>query len=113
MSRDLSLNPLDNNYFQPSFQLQSNLKDIDDFAIRTLDELIQLERREFGYEPSLSAFARLDIGIMPDTDGKAKFFVNELERLPAVTLWREEHHIGLAAAAFDHGLYKATKLRLQ
>jgi hypothetical protein len=111
LRRELRENAFDNDHVQTSFEIASNLKDIDDFALRTLKELIKLETEELSYEPSLSAFARLDIGFMPDHHGKAKFFVNEVERLPAVTLWRGAHHIGQVAANLDHGLYKATKAR--
>lgn len=87
--------------------MESNLRDIEEFAVTTLNELIRMETALLHREPSLTAFARLDIGIIPDSEGKAKFFVNEVERLPAVTLWQGSHHVAPVAAAFDHGLYKA------
>jgi hypothetical protein len=88
-------------------EMESNLHDIEEFAVTTLNELIKMETKFLGREPSLTAFARLDIGIIGDSEGKARFFVNELERLPAVTLWQGSHHVAPVAAAFDHGLYKA------
>jgi hypothetical protein len=108
---DLSKDAFNNKYVQTSFELERNRRDIDDFAIKTAEALIKKEESLANYIHSLSSFARLDIGIMEGPDGKAKFFVNEVERLPAVTLWQGEDHIGPVAAAFHHGLYQATKLR--
>jgi hypothetical protein len=69
---------------------------------------MKLETKELGYEPSLSTFACLDIGIMENKQ-EAFFFVNKVERLPAVTLWNGAHHVWPVAAAMDYTIYKATK----
>jgi hypothetical protein len=91
--------------------VEDNIRDIDMFALQTLTGLIAHETALLKLEPSLCTFARLDIGIIPDADGLARFFINEFERLPNVTLWRGEEHVGPVAAALDHSLYKATKAR--
>lgn len=91
--------------------VEDNIRDIDMFVLQTLTGLISQETALLELEPSLCTFARLDVGIIPDSNGSAKFFVNEIERMPNVTLWRGEDHVGPVAAALDHSLYKAIKAR--
>jgi hypothetical protein len=112
-SRDLPDDPFDNDYNQIAPLYLRNLQEIDDFAIGTLRELVLLETASLGSEPSLTTFARLDLGIMADEHGIAQFFVNEVERLPNVTIWRGEHHAGPIAAAMDYTIYNVTLARLQ
>lgn len=105
-------NPWDNLFFASLAQIEENTKDIVDFATRTLQALIASETNEFG-ATSLDTFARLDIGIMEDEDGYAQFFVNEIERLPAVFLWRGEAHVHPVAYALEASLYQKAMVTRQ
>jgi hypothetical protein len=43
---------------------------------------------------------------MADEHGKAQFFVNELEWVPSVVLWRRDDCVLLVAQAFKESLYE-------
>lgn len=97
--------PWANDYQILPHERQANLDAITGFVISTLNGLIEEETSLLG-STSLSTFARLDIGIMPDEDGKAQFFVNELERLPSVVLWRGDERVLPVARVFEESLYE-------
>jgi hypothetical protein len=61
------------------------------YAMTTWKHLVQIENRRFGIKNStLKVYCRLDISFMPDTDGKLKYFVNEVGRSSTLVLWMNE-----------------------
>lgn len=65
----------------------ANLQHLDNFVLRTLQQLIAQETTQFG-RTTLSVFARLDVGfILNQEQEEYQYFVNEVERLPGGCFW--------------------------
>ncbi|PVF91128.1 hypothetical protein CPB86DRAFT_878677 [Serendipita vermifera] len=76
-------------------------KELDDFVRETLRVFIEKEEKFTGQQSSLRIFARVDIGIMEDKDGHANWFVNEIERMPNVCLFKNLTNIEAVMAAIQ------------
>lgn len=64
------------------------MRELNEFAQRTLEELIALESRvTMGSRRSISMFCRMDIGLRESEDGRLHYFVNEIERTHSCALW--------------------------
>ena len=61
------------------------MHDFESFALRTWEELVQLEKGHFGTSAS-AIFCRLDIGVMMKGE-TISYFVNEVERSMTTSLW--------------------------
>lgn len=67
--------------------IEENIKNLDTFAIKTLQEIVKAEKEEFG-STSLDFFARVDLGIIyNEGKGRCEWMVNEVERFPNASLW--------------------------
>lgn len=67
--------------------IEQNIRSLDTFAVKTLQEIVKAEREAFG-STSLNVFARVDLGIIFNKGkGKCEWMVNEVERVPNASLW--------------------------
>ena len=51
-----------------------------------------MESRSMSGKPSICLFCRLDIGLLIDKEGRAHYFVNEVERTQTTSLWSNRSH---------------------
>ena len=67
--------------------IEENIRNLDTFAVKTLQEIVETEREMFG-STSLEVFARVDLGlIFNEQKGRYEWMVNEVERLGNAALW--------------------------
>ena len=72
---------------QDSKTIEENIKHLDTFAVKTLQEIVETEREMFG-STSLEVFARVDLGLILNKEkGRYEWMVNEVERLGNASLW--------------------------
>ena len=62
-------------------------EELESFVQSTLDSLISLEEDALQAPSSLRIVARLDVGVMRGTNGQLGYFVNEVERGIAISLF--------------------------
>jgi hypothetical protein len=78
-------------------------KQFDDFVSTTYQRLVECESKRLGGKSSLTVFARIDVGIYIDKEGKASYFVNEVERTGTTSLWLRTTGIPLHMTAATLG----------
>ncbi len=84
---------------------ERNTRELDEFAIQTLEAYIDETEKVIGRgKSSLRVFARIDIGVFKGVDGLATFFVNEIEPFGA-TLFQSEAHCGPVMASVSRFLH--------
>ena len=67
--------------------IEENIQNLDTFAVKTLQEIVETEKELFG-STSLEVFARIDLGLIFNKDkGRYEWMVNEVERMPNAALW--------------------------
>ena len=67
--------------------VEQNIQNLDTFAVKTLQEIVETEKELFG-STSLEVFARVDLGLIFNKDkGRYEWMVNEVERMPNACLW--------------------------
>lgn len=91
-----------------SWSREEGKKEVHAFVLGVFRELMDLDTgAQGGSASSMAAFTRIDVGIMMDEEGSAKYFVNEVERTPNTSLWLthlEKEKYPMIAHSFAHGL---------
>ncbi|KAH7903130.1 hypothetical protein BJ138DRAFT_1120692 [Hygrophoropsis aurantiaca] len=79
-----------------------------DFVLKTHAGLRKREFNQTLSNGSLGVLCRMDIGIYLDSDGRAHYFVNEVERTHTMGLFGQiaGHELGILADSFGHTLHK-------
>ncbi|PVF91338.1 hypothetical protein CPB86DRAFT_878579 [Serendipita vermifera] len=85
----------------PPVDYEKFTEEFDTFVLKTVKRLIEMEEAHLSRQSSLRAFVRTDVGIMPDAEGIAHFFINEIERFPNVNMWRSHEHSGPSMATIS------------
>lgn len=67
--------------------LERGKKEAHSFALTVARKLMESDGRGNSGLSSMMAFTRVDVGIMMDENGEAKYFVNEVERTTNTSLW--------------------------
>ena len=83
-------------------------KEFFDFVQTTYKALVWLEALPLSAKTSICIFCRMDIGVMRGEDGRAHYFVNEVERTPTASLWSNKSigGIGILGATFGTVLHR-------
>jgi hypothetical protein len=86
-SRRISTRVLGNQH-----ELRYAKKEYEDFVLRTWDRLRTIEEADTQVHSSLNEFCRIDVGVIRRGEDM-HYFVNEVERGPATSIWSRDDPI--------------------
>lgn len=98
-SPDNVVNP-DSNTFEYREQARN---DFMNFVLETYSRLLSIEVKTIGSRSTLSVFCRIDVGLFLDANGKASYFVNEVERTLTTSLWVRDRDIPINSVSSTIG----------
>jgi hypothetical protein len=73
------------------------------FVMENYRLLLSSESKKIGGKSTISVFCRMDIGIMFDEDGRASYFINEIERTPTTSLWAKNDSVPIRTLSATFG----------
>jgi hypothetical protein len=65
---------------------ERGLRELEDFAVKTLMALVMVEERQLRFATGLRLFCRMDVGVLRTPDGLG-YWVNEIDRTQNASLF--------------------------